>query len=133
MPRRIKGFDFQLVMGDENEECFAHLGTSRTGGTRRTINSSNSQNLALPDSRMPLLLNSSNHQSYPSHMSYTSHCSNSGAKHPCPHLSFLHFLHFYTAKPTHTQLKTNLQAIWQVLCKQNPPQIIILIKRLTQG
>ena len=80
-------------MRDENEECFAHLGTSRTGGTRRTINSNNSQNLALPDSRMPHLLNSSNHQSYPSHMSYTSHYSNSGAKRSCPHLSLLHVLH----------------------------------------
>ena len=68
-------------MRDENEECFAHLGTSRTGGTRRTINSNNSQNLALPDSRMPHLLNSSNHQSYPSHMSHSSHYSNSGAEH----------------------------------------------------
>ena len=37
-------------MRDKNEECFAHLGTSRTGGTRRTKNSSNSQNLSLPGS-----------------------------------------------------------------------------------
>ena len=40
----------------------------------------------------------------------------SGSIHP-----LLHFLHFYTAKPSHAQLKTNLQAIWQVFCKQNPP------------
>ena len=39
-----------------------------------------------------------------------------GSIHP-----LLHLLHFYTAKPTHTQLKTNLQAIWQIFCKQNPP------------
>ena len=89
--------DERWEMRDERWEMrmksASHTGTCRTGGTRRTINSNNSQNLALPDSRMPHLLNSSNHQSYPSHMSYTSHCSNSGAKHPCPHLSFLHVLH----------------------------------------
>ena len=90
-------------MGDENEECFAHLGTSRTGETRRTINSSNSQNLALPDSRMPHLLNSSNHQSHLSHMSHSSHYSNSGAEHT-PNssihpLTFRPFGRFFASKP----------------------------------
>ena len=68
-------------------------GTCRTGETRRTINQTIRRIYHCPDPHLPLLLNSSNHQSYPSHMSYTSHCSNSGAKHPCPHLSFLHDLH----------------------------------------
>ena len=101
-------------MGDENEECFAHLGTCRTGETRRTINQTIRRIYHCPYPHLPLLLNSSNHQSYPSHMSYTSHCSNSGAKHPCPHLSFLHDLHGSTHPLT-------FRPFGRFLCKQHPP------------
>ena len=68
-------------MGDENEECFAHLGTCRTGETRRTINQTIRRIYHCPDPHLPLLLNSSNHQSHLSHMSHSSHYSNSGAEH----------------------------------------------------
>ena len=94
MPRRIKGFACWLVKSEElRMENASPTGTCRTGETRRTINQTIRRIYHCPDSHLPLLLNSSNHQSYPSHMSYTSHCSNSGAKRSCPHLSLLHVLH----------------------------------------
>ena len=80
-------------------------GTSRTGGTRRTINQTIRRIYHCPDPHLPLLLNSSNHQSHLSHMSHSSHYSNSGAEHT-PNSS----IHQLTFRP-----------FGRFLCKRHPP------------
>ena len=93
VPRRIKGFALLLVMSEElRMENASPTGTCRTGETRRTINQTIRRIYHCPDPHLPLLLNSSNHQSHLSHMSYSSHYSNSGAEHT-PN-SFTHPLTF---------------------------------------
>ena len=82
MPRRIKGFACWLVMSEElRMENASPTGTCRTGETRRTINQTIRRIYHCPDPHLPLLLNSSNHQSHLFHMSHSSHYSNSGAEH----------------------------------------------------